>query len=81
MARSISDSQVAADQACRNSVVTRMNEVFADVATVVCLSSTVASGASDRPESISATLLAAAQQRANFDSREYRKAANKPTDN
>lgn len=42
MARSISDSQVAAAQAGRNSIVTRMNEVFADVATVVCLPSTVA---------------------------------------
>ncbi|HEU0021190.1 MAG TPA: amidase [Dehalococcoidia bacterium] len=42
MARSISDSQVAAAQAGRNSIVARMNEVFADVATVVCLPSTVA---------------------------------------
>ena len=42
MARSITDSQVAAAQAGRDAIVTRVDEVFADGATVVCLPSTVA---------------------------------------
>ena len=41
LARSISDSQVAAAQVGRDLIVTRMNEVFADGGTVVCLPSTV----------------------------------------
>ena len=42
MARSISDSQVVAAQAGRDGIITRMNQVFADGATLVCLPSTVA---------------------------------------
>ncbi len=40
-ARAVTDQQVAAAQAGRDSIVARMNEVFQDGATVVCLPTTV----------------------------------------
>ena len=41
LARSVTDAQVAAAQAGRDSIIARMNEVFADGATVVCLPTTI----------------------------------------
>ena len=40
-ARAVTDAQVAAAQAGRNAVVSRLNELFADATTVVCLPTTV----------------------------------------